>query len=350
MNQELTKPVTAFSVPGCVFERTGLRILNGMSIDEWMQLGSMLRDVESGSQWWIGDWFNYGEDNLSVKYDQALDATAYENRGSLRNIAYVARNVDITERREDLSFTHHQEVVAMEKEERQRILEEAAKKGWTIKQTRAAVQSYKRLKDSPLIDLPDGCRVVSDLQELIDDGEVFSTVYADPPWRYGNQGTRAATDNHYTTMTVDEICALPVAQVADTNAHLHLWTTNAFLFEAKRVIEAWGFEYKSCFVWCKKQMGIGNYWRVSHEFLLLGIRGSLSFQNRAQMSWAEIERGEHSEKPEEIRRKVELVSPGPYLEMFGRITRPGWTVFGNEVWNPADQPKMQAINGPLFGG
>ena len=87
----------------------------------------------------------------------------------------------------------------------------------------------------------DGPATVDDLDTLIAQGLKYRAIYADPPWRYGNQGTRAATDNHYPTMTVDEIAALPIAQLAADAAHLHLWTTNAFLFESKRVIEAWGF-------------------------------------------------------------------------------------------------------------
>lgn len=170
------------------------------------------------------------------------------------------------------------------------------------------------------------------LQELIDAGSKFRCVYADPPWQYGNQQTRASTDNHYGTMTLDEICQEPVASVAADDAHLHLWTTNAFLFDAKRVMEAWGFEYRSCFVWVKPQMGIGNYWRVSHEFLLLGIRGkATNFLANDEKSWAECERTKHSRKPYDIRRKVERVSPGPYLEMYGREQVPGWTVYGNQI-------------------
>src|SRR5690606_24138432 len=123
-------------------------------------------------------------------------------------------------------------------------------------------------------DLGGVSNVVTDLRQLIVAGKKFGCIYADPAWQYGNQATRAATDNHYVTMSVDAICAMPVAEVAADDAHLHLWTTNAFLFDAKRVMEAWGFEYRSCLVWVKLQMGIGNYWRVSHEFLLLGIRGN----------------------------------------------------------------------------
>lgn len=172
---------------------------------------------------------------------------------------------------------------------------------------------------------------VKDLQRLIDQGLKFGTIYADPPWSYGNQATRAATDNHYDTMDVPAICELPVAELAADQSHLHLWTTNAFLFEAKTVMEAWGFDYKSVFVWCKPQMGIGNYWRVSHEFMLLGVRGGLTFADRSQMSWATIDRGKHSAKPEAVRQRIELVSPGPYLEMFARRASDGWCAWGNEV-------------------
>lgn len=171
----------------------------------------------------------------------------------------------------------------------------------------------------------------ADLVALSAAGERFGTIYADPPWRYGNQGTRGANGGHYVDMSVDEIAALPIAMLADNAAHLHLWTTNAFLFDAKRIIEAWGFEYKSCYVWVKPQIGMGNYWRVSHEFLLFGVRGSCSFRDRSLKSWGCFERREHSEKPEEIRKLIERGSPGPYLELFGRRRVDGWTVWGNDI-------------------
>ena len=139
---------------------------------------------------------------------------------------------------------------------------------------------------------------VSDLQTLIDSGQIFGSIYADPPWPYSNQATRSATDNHYSTMSLEDIAALPVNQLTAPEAHLHLWTTNAFLFESKAILEAWGFEYKSCFVWVKPQMGIGNYWRLSHEFLLLGVKGRLTFLDHSYMSWLRHDRIGHSRKPE----------------------------------------------------
>jgi hypothetical protein len=90
--------------------------------------------------------------------------------------------------------------------------------------------------------------VCDSLEQLIDAGKTFACIYADPPWAYGNQGTRAATNNHYPTLTVAEICAEPVVRLAAENAHLHLWTTNGFHREAFDVLDAWGFTYKSCLI------------------------------------------------------------------------------------------------------
>ena len=168
-------------------------------------------------------------------------------------------------------------------------------------------------------------------ERVVESGIKFTTVYADPAWSYGNQGTRAATNNHYATMSVDEICALPVADVVGDNAHLYLWTTNAFLRDSFTVIESWGFEYKSVLIWCKPQMGIGNYFRVSHEYLMFAMRGNLPFGTRSQMSWTVEDRQRHSQKPQAFRQIIETASPGPYLEMFARQTVPGWVVWGNEV-------------------
>ncbi len=176
-------------------------------------------------------------------------------------------------------------------------------------------------------------RTVRSLKELLDQGRKFPTIYADPPWTYENEASRAAAVNHYPTMSVDEICAEPLRELAEENAHLHLWTPNGFLREAFDVIDSWGFEFKSCFVWVKNELGMGNYWRVSHEFLLLGVRGGLTFRDRTLPSWIQASRTIHSRKPGLIRTLIERVSPGPYLELYGREELPdsAWTVYGNQV-------------------
>jgi N6-adenosine-specific RNA methylase IME4 len=172
---------------------------------------------------------------------------------------------------------------------------------------------------------------VADLRDLVRAGKRFGTIFADPPWKYSNQGMRASTDRHYQTMAMEELLPLPVAQLAAEQSHLHLWTTNGFLQDAFRVLDAWGFEYRSVFVWVKPQLGMGNYWRVSHEFLLLGVRGGLTFRDKGLLSWLKADRGRHSAKPEQVRLMVERASPGPRLELFGRQAAPGWAVWGDEV-------------------
>jgi N6-adenosine-specific RNA methylase IME4 len=169
------------------------------------------------------------------------------------------------------------------------------------------------------------------LEDLIAAGQKFATLYVDPPWRFENSAARGAAANHYPTMAVEEIAALPVARLAADNAHMHLWTTNAFLQDAFRVLQAWGFAYKSLLVWHKPQLGTGNYWRVCHEFLLLGLRGDCPFRDHSQGSVVCEKRTAHSAKPHTFRKLVELVSPPPRLELFAREPAAGWTVWGNQV-------------------
>ncbi len=175
--------------------------------------------------------------------------------------------------------------------------------------------------------------IVFDLARLVEQGAKFSTVYADPPWPYSNTAARGAAENHYRTMSLCAIGGEPVKELVAENAHLHLWTTNAFLREAFEVIRAWGFRYKSCLIWIKPQMGMGNYWRVSHEYLLLGVRGNLRFRDHTCQSWQVARRTRHSRKPFLFRELIERVSPGPYLELYGREEQPRtqWTVYGNQI-------------------
>lgn len=174
-------------------------------------------------------------------------------------------------------------------------------------------------------------RHVTDLSVLVKEKAKFSCIYADPPWRYDSTTHRGAAENHYHTMSLEDIAALPIKKLVTEKAHLHFWTTNSFLFESKEIIEAWGFEYKSAFVWVKPQIGAGRYWRNAHEYMLLGVRGNLTFSDKSQPSWKSFDRKRHSEKPREIRKVIEAVSPGPYLELFGRTLVKGWTVFGNDI-------------------
>jgi N6-adenosine-specific RNA methylase IME4 len=159
----------------------------------------------------------------------------------------------------------------------------------------------------------------------------YATIVIDPPWQYKNNGSRNAARRKYPTMSLDDICALPVQAFAEDNAHLYLWATVPLLDEAFDVLRAWGFTYKTAITWVKPQMGMGNWWRVSTEHVLFGVRGSLPARSRGTMNWFQANRGRHSAKPEAFYDLVEEVSPGPYIDVFARRRRFNWDVWGDEA-------------------
>lgn len=137
----------------------------------------------------------------------------------------------------------------------------------------------------------------------------------------------------YATMSVADICALPVRDLAENDAHLYLWTTSTHLRHAFGVAEAWGFSYSTLLVWCKRPRGFAGFptFSVRTEYVLFCRRGSLKPKQRIDRNWWEWPRGPHSAKPEHFIDLVEQVSPGPYLELFSRRHRLGWDVLGNET-------------------
>ena len=142
---------------------------------------------------------------------------------------------------------------------------------------------------------------------------------------------RAVDFSEYPTMDTDAICELPVRAVADEGAHLYLWTTQAFLRDSYRVLDAWGFKQGAVLVWAKPPKGVCGTYVCSAEFCIFGRRGSLGHKRRQIGTVFNWPRGAHSAKPEAFQDLVESVSPGPYLELFARRPRLGWTVWGNEV-------------------
>lgn len=159
----------------------------------------------------------------------------------------------------------------------------------------------------------------------------FGTILADPPWGVPSQKGRKGAGRHYSLMSIDEIAALPIGELASDNAHLWLWVTNTDWREQVSVMDAWGFSYRACLTWIKPRMGLGWYLRNQTEHLLLGVRGRAPMRFRGQGSWMYAPLQEHSHKPEEQFAVIERCSPGPYLELFARRRRPGWSAWGNEV-------------------
>lgn len=175
-------------------------------------------------------------------------------------------------------------------------------------------------------------------------GRRFATVLADPPWQFQNKTGKIAPEHkrlaRYSTMTLNDILHMPVSEVVEPTSHLYLWVPNALLPEGLRVMEAWGFHYKSNIVWHKVRKdggpdgrGVGFYFRNTTELLLFGVRGKNArtlAPGRRQVNVMRTQKREHSRKPDEQYPLIESCSPGPFLELFARGPRPGWAVWGNQ--------------------
>lgn len=158
----------------------------------------------------------------------------------------------------------------------------------------------------------------------------YRTILADPPWDVLQRGHRGASE-HYDLMSVEQIKAMPIAELAEDDAWLWLWVTNATWRDGYDVMTAWGFTYRSPLTWVKPRLQLGQYLRNMTEHVLFGTRGKAKVNFRAQPTWFIAPVQEHSHKPEEQFAIIERVSSGPYLELFARRRQPGWDAWGNEI-------------------
>jgi N6-adenosine-specific RNA methylase IME4 len=195
-------------------------------------------------------------------------------------------------------------------------------------------------------------------------GMRFGTLLIDPPWRFANRTGKMAPEHkrlrRYPTMSFDAIAALPVADLALPKSHLYLWCPNALLLEALQIMKGWGFTYKTNIVWYKTRKdggpdgrGVGFYFRNVTELLLFGTRGQLRTlkPGRRQVNIIVSRKHEHSWKPSEAYTIIEACSPGPYLELFARQLRPGWTSWGEQAATyQANRPVIAMYNGHATKG
>ena len=172
----------------------------------------------------------------------------------------------------------------------------------------------------------------------------FGTILADPPWEFQNSTGKIAPKHkrlkRYNTMKLEDIKALPISRLAAEKSHLYLWVPNAFIKEGIEVMEEWGFKYKTNIVWHKIRKdggpdgrGVGFYFRNTTELVLFGVKGKKARTlkpGRTQVNIIRTRKREHSRKPDELYKIIEKCSWGPYLELFARGKRKGWTNWGNE--------------------
>jgi N6-adenosine-specific RNA methylase IME4 len=271
--------------------------------------------------WWIGDWYLHGEGVHDGKpVEQAVEEIfgVTRARETVRQAAWVCSAIPFVTRVTSCSFTHHREAATLPEPQRMKLLKRAVREDLSSRDFKKLVRDAKRGAKgaSPL---PDG---------------VFDVVYADPPWHYDYApGPKRTPDSHYATMSVEDICDIPVPAADD--AVLFLWAVGPLVREALRVMAAWDFEYKSQAVWDKGMIGMGYWFRGEHELLLVGTKGNMPPppEGERRSSMIRVKRSrKHSEKPGEVYDLIEGYFPkARRLEMFARAARRGWTAWGDEV-------------------
>ena len=303
----------------CEFTRKGLVLSEDITKEEWMKIGEGLHFVKESAQIWIGDWARFGERKGfytdTKTYDEIEKATGY-NRKTIRNFKYVAEKIPSSLRKDDLTFSHYEQVAPLDFEKQEKLLNLASEEKLSYRELRKEVRKEKHpIKE---IELPEG---------------KFNVIYADPPWKYDHSRTVARDiENQYPTMDLDDICDLKVPS-AD-NAVLFLWATAPKLQEALAVMNSWDFTYRTCGIWDKEIIGMGYWFRGQHELLLVGTRGKFNAPDESirQSSVHKEKRCMHSKKPDYYYNLIERYFPnGKYLELFARSQyNEKWTIYGNE--------------------
>jgi N6-adenosine-specific RNA methylase IME4 len=320
------RPVRPISIGRFTLTQTGLEVKGRPTFENYEGVGDFIKRTHQASGWWLVDWIAYGEgrDDWKEKLSQLIDAGTLSRR-SVDQYRYIGKHVAKEDRRDDVPFAQHAEVASLPAPEQRKWLKRAADEELSAGEVRKGVRAEKRVK-------------VIDAQAVLKG--MYRVIYADPAWDYNSSsgadsGAFKTAAEHYPTMTIAEMCKLPVAAHAMKDAVLFMWVTSPLLAECWPVIEAWGFKYKSSMVWDKVLGNFGHYVRVHHEYLLICTRGSCLPDEPTPMpdSVQVIRRSDvHSEKPEEFRGIItKLYTRGPYLELFGRKKVEGWDVFGNDA-------------------
>lgn len=258
------------------------------------------------------------------QYKSAVDSGVHSTKADV--IEKAGFTVKQVQRFETLAA--HPEIVEQAKAEA-RENDDIVSRSLVLNMVKAKVKKDEReAAKAEQINRPRSARYV----DIYSTDKKYRVIYADPPWSYNDKQDTAQLGGavkHYPTMPLEDICAIPIP--AAKEAVLFLWTTSPMLEDAFKVINAWGFRYKSSFIWDKVAHAMGHYNSVRHEFLLIATRGSCTpDEPRLLDSVVSIERTEHSRKPKEFRDMIDMLYPiGERLELFAREAAEGWDAWGN---------------------
>jgi len=337
MNSELILKTKCY-----ITTQVGTQVVRKSTKKEWEDYGEILRRVDEAKQWAIGDWLVDGKSH----YGDGLYKQAAEIIGLTPNVlehyASLSRCFEHCLRKQDLTYSHHKEAASIKRIIKDKkgklllsdeadmkkigeLLAEAEKRDWSVVQLREEVRAYKEWQRKHIA--------------AANEPDKYPVLYADPPWQYtsgdqhGTEEQETVLEDHYSSMSLNDICILPEAKLSATDCVLFLWCTSPTLEEAFEVINAWGFKYKASMVWDKVAHNVGHYVSVRHEFLLIATKGQPPKVLKLVDSVYVEERGEHSRKPEYFRKLIdELYPEGKRLELFCRgESAEGWDAWGDEA-------------------
>ncbi len=322
---------------GFCLTETGAEIDGRPTWEQTLGAWEFSKRANRSSGFWMADILTYAKTRRewSDRIHDLLDHVGLSEK-TAKNIEAVGNRVPQSRRRDDVEFGHHEAVAPLEPDEQIHWLKQAALKGLTVRELRLEIRASSR-------------RRVLDGQAFLEG--LYRVWLVDPPWQYSDSGATVdgslgKAERHYPSMSIAEMCALPVAAHSTPNAVMFLWCTAPMLLTTpgpREVIEAWGFQYKTQAVWDKVLGNFGHYFHVRHENLLVCTRGSclpdcpvpspdsILTERRSDM---------HSQKPESMRKIIQgLYTTGPYVELFARQQTPGWSAFGNDagLWHDEAQ-------------
>lgn len=284
----------------------------------------------------------YERARLALRLKPVISAKAKENQGQRTDISQKSvKSTDTQKELAKVAGVSHDTIAKVEKIEAtatEETKEQLRKGDISINQAYQTVRREEKKKEVQKR-IEEHANVQTGVVDILQTDRKYNIIYADPPWRYWESGNKNQA-LHYTTMSIDEICELPVKDIADENCVLFLWVTYPILQEAFKVIEAWGFTYSTCaFVWVKKNkqkdtpfVGCGAWTRANSELCLLATKGNIMRLDASISQVVESPIEEHSKKPDVVRELItKLVGELPRVELFCRNPADGWDVWGNEA-------------------
>jgi N6-adenosine-specific RNA methylase IME4 len=300
-------------------------------------------NINRVKEWMIHNQFgrrnlsNYQRSVLALQLEDVFREKAKENQGKRTDISQISvesKPIDTQKEVAKIANVSHDTIAKVKKIEATATPEVKEK----LNTGQMSInEAYKEIKKEEVELKRKEIRETFEKQDVEIKDKKYRIIYADPPWKYGNAMPLGTTEpqDYYLLMDTHEICAMPIKDITEKDAVLFLWSTSPHLPEALEVAKAWGFTYKTTFIWDKIKHNMGHYNSVRHEILLVCTKGACTPDvKRLFDSVVSEERTEHSKKPNVFREIIETIyTYGNKIELFARITPEGWDVFGNQSNN-----------------